>query len=98
MAAQQAQPAFSYQIEIGGTTFGLFFAWNTRFKYWTVSIYDAAGNPIATGRKLSLDSPLLEFLPQENLPQQLLIAADLTGKIARIARDDLGVTVFPYAI
>lgn len=53
---------------LGGIPVILRFKWNTRFSFWSMSIYDRQSNPILTGIKLVRDFPLLDKLHLEEIP------------------------------
>lgn len=54
-----------------GTPVSLRFMWNTRFQFWSVSIFDRQRNLIAGGLKLVQDFPMLGSLALETLPGEL---------------------------
>lgn len=95
---QQAAPAFSYAIQLGDNEYTLVFRWNTRFTYWSLSIYDAGGNALYEGRRVLLGQPVFADIVLDGLPLQDLFPYDSTGLVQRIARGDLGNAVNLYAI
>lgn len=56
-----------------GTPVSLRFMWNTRFQFWSVSIYDRQRNLIAGGLKLVRDYPMLGALKLEALPGEMFM-------------------------
>lgn len=53
---------------LDGTPVILRFKWNTRFSFWSMSIYDRQGEPLLMGIKLVRDFPLLDRLNLTNIP------------------------------
>lgn len=59
---------------LDGTPVILRFKWNTRFAFWSMSIYDRQNNPILMGVKLVRDFPLLGRLHLETVPGEFIVS------------------------
>lgn len=94
----QAVPAFKYVVALDSQEFTLEFRWNTRFRYWAVSVYDSVLSPLYLGRKMILGDTLFADVILNGMPGVDLIPFDTTGQVLRIARGDLGNAVTLYAI
>lgn len=53
---------------LDGTPVILRFKWNTRFNFWSMSIYDRQGLPLLMGIKLVRNFPLLDKLHLDTVP------------------------------
>lgn len=62
------------QEVLNGTPVTMRFKWNTRFKFWALSIYTRENMPIVTGIKLVRDYPLLDRLRLDTLRGDLVVA------------------------
>lgn len=94
---QEARPAFKYQIELGGSAYTLDMQWNTRYKYWTISLFDVSGAPIYQGRKVIIDELIFGTTVADGLPLVNLAAMGVPVSPLRIERADLGNSVAIYA-
>ena len=59
---------FRQTVILEGTEYVFIFRWNTRSRYWYMSIYDTDGTVLAAGRKLVADKPLLQRDTDQRLP------------------------------
>lgn len=95
---RQPFPAFNFETQLGGSTFRLRFAWNSRFLFWVVDLLRADGTAICEGRKLLLGVPLYEDVVVDGLPAPAIIALAPSGDVQRIGFGDLGQRVGVYTI
>lgn len=70
----KGEPDQTIQEVLNGVPVTLRFKWNTRFKFWSLSIYSRDGDPIFTGVKLVRDFPLLERLRLRELDGDFVLA------------------------
>jgi hypothetical protein len=81
-------PCFSEEIIIDNIPLRFSFNWNDRGEYWTLEILDANNIIIASGIKIVLEYPLIEYYPAFNIPRGEFLAIDPSGTIQRISQDD----------
>ena len=86
-------PAYSESVVLEGKPFRFSFSWNTRGEYWSLTLSDSQGGVLLDGLKLVLGFELINEYADGRLPQGALLAADTTGTLTRIGRDDLGAKV-----
>lgn len=94
----QAAAAFSYDVQLGDAQFNLVYKWNTRFKFWTLSVYTSDAVPLFEGRRIVLGQPVFIDVVQAGMPQPGLFPFDSTGKLLTLGRGDLGNAADLYAI
>ena len=88
-----AFPSYTFQITLDSEIFRFTFDWNTSYEFWTLSIADFAGTILLAGMKVVINYPLIRRYGSAVLPKGEIVAVDTTGKLQRIGRDDLGVSV-----
>lgn len=81
-------PAFTQEIVLDNTPFRFTFNWNTRGKYWSMSIAGRDLVPLISGLKVVIDFFLLSKFPGRNLPPGEILAIDPSGQITKIERND----------
>lgn len=90
LPASQSLPAFSYQIELEGTTYTFRYNFNQRMDRWIFDIRTEFGDPIIAGIPLVSDWPILGRFQDERLPPGFLFAFDTSGQRVDPGRFDLG--------
>lgn len=80
---------FTQETVLDGTPYRLVFIWNARGSLWTVSFYDLAENPIVQGIPVRVDQELFGQYHAEAMPPGQLYAADATGRLTEITRNDI---------
>lgn len=82
----------NYEIEVllDGENFRLACRWNERVDAWFVSLYDASGDAIALGRRLTVGNFLFPWLVGSNRPAGQLMALDTSNEDVDPAHADLG--------
>lgn len=89
--SQQNASAYSQRMTLDGVSYRLDFAWNGREGAWYLSLYDAAGNPLVTSRKLATNAPILKrFRFVQGLPPGEFMAADYSATIPYAGYTELG--------
>ncbi len=81
---------FEQRVDLDGERFTLRLRFNSRAQRWFCNISDADGNPLAMGRALVLDAPLLLQLHHLDVPPGELMAWDTTERKIEAAKDELG--------
>jgi hypothetical protein len=82
--------AFKMRTTLDNVEVVLDFEWNSRTSLWTMSIYDAAENPLVLGLALVVDTFLIGKFRNPGLPPEELVLYDSSGKHVEAGRDDLG--------
>ena len=72
--------AFEYETELQGSVFQLSFRWNRRDAHWFLTVRDADGVDIASGRRVVADWPLLKGVVDVRRPHGEIVALDTTGE------------------
>lgn len=91
---QEASARFSYQINLEGTIFTLFFDWNERNESWYMSILDGEGvNNILVGIRLVPGYSLLkQYRGTAGIPEgEFLIVDNQSDNDGVIEYDNIGV-------
>jgi len=81
---------FEQNIVLDGITYVLRCRFNTRSRYWYMTILDTDNNILAAGRKMAVDRPLLQRDTSELLPPGALWLRDTEGTGADAGLRDLG--------
>ena len=84
---------YDFETDLEGAIYTLELYWNTRAGAWFLSISDASGNAIVSGRKVVLGSDLLGRAGRPAGPPGLLIAFDTSGANEEAGQADLGARV-----
>ena len=74
-------PAFTFFVDLDGSTFEFFFRWNTRTELWMFDVYDEAGEAVQLGNPLVLD---FELLAQRQISSKwpgVLFASSTSGDV-----------------
>lgn len=82
--------AFSFETDLEGRSFSFEFRWNARAGLWFVSIADATGAPVVTGRAVVLGSDLRGSGVDPRRPPGAVLAVDTDGESRDPGRYDLG--------
>ncbi|WP_419882795.1 phage baseplate plug family protein [Peribacillus sp. B-H-3] len=85
-----------FQMDLAEETFTFEFNYNESADFFTVDLYDAAGNILVYGEKLVLGIPLWADIVNPHLPGPSLVPLDESGKEDRITYENFGVSVFLY--
>ena len=81
------------EFQLDGETFRLLSRYNARVDSWFLSLYDSDGNPIHTGRRVTVGNFLFPWLVSESRPGGQLMAVDSQDEDADPGHDDLGTRV-----
>lgn len=95
---KQARAAFSYEITLGSDSYRLDMQWNSRFRYWTMSLFGLDNIPVYEGRKVLVDEIIFGTTVQPGLPDVDMLAAGVPVSPLRIERDDLANSVAVYVV
>ncbi len=83
-------PHYDVQVVLEGATYLLELRWNERSSCWSLSIQDAAGEQLVSGRRIVLGANLLGRSADPRLPPGAIVAVDSSGTDQEAGRDDLG--------
>lgn len=86
-------PYYDFDVDLEDRSFTLELRWNDRAGAWFLSVYDSAGAPLVSGRRVVLGSPLLGHGVSSALPPGDLLAIDTTDAGTDPGRDDFGTRV-----
>lgn len=89
-------PAYSYQVQLDGITFGLAFTYNDRMEKWMLSISDASGNLLVGEVPVQVNYPLFDRYKVAGLPAGTLFAYDTANTNTDPTRYELGDRVRLY--
>ena len=92
--ADNRLPSFKMTVNLEGAFFVLWARWNVSYGFWTIDILSTDLEPLVTGQKIVIGVDLLTRNTEPRLPRGALLAVDLSGKITRIDREDMGRDVF----
>lgn len=82
---------YSITVDLGGKSYGLRFAWNTRDGRWMMDIRDSSGTALKTGLPVIVNTPLNGRFADSTMPDGYLIALDTSGDYQEIeAQEDFG--------
>ncbi len=78
-------------IDLGDSRYTLYFSWNTRMRYWEMSMYDSSKVLIVGGIRLVTLIDLLQLYKPlyPKLPKGELILLAKTKNVIEITRDNL---------
>lgn len=83
-------PAYAYQIDLDGRTYGLDFHFNARMGKWFMAIDDADGNRLVSAIPLLAGPPIINRFKSTALPPGEFLVFDTTGKNLSPGQDELG--------
>jgi hypothetical protein len=84
---------YQFDIELAGEVFTMEIHYNTRFDFFTVTLYKD-DELIVAGEKIVYGNPLFSSIIDERLPKVPIIPIDESGKpVERITWDNFGETV-----
>lgn len=84
-------PHSFFTTTLSNVTYGFEFIWNARAEAWFFSLYDVEEEPIVSGRKVVVSTPLLEtFRWDARIPSGTLYALDTSGQDLDPGEKDLG--------
>ncbi len=81
---------YESEFLLDNESFRLLARYNKRVDAWFVSLYDAEGEPIAVGRRLTVGNLLFPWLVAQSRPAGQLIALDTTDEDVDPGQYDLG--------
>ncbi len=87
---------YTETVALDGTAYALKFSWNEQLDHWVLSVYSAAGDPIAQGRMIVNGTDLLRGCVVAGKPPGLLFAGPLDGKNEHANFTGLGSRVLLY--
>lgn len=87
---------FESTFDLDGELFRLTTRYNARIDSWMASLYDALNNPIALGRRITVNNLLFPWLVGQNRPAGQLIAVDTQDEDHDPGENDLGTRVVIY--
>lgn len=86
-------PLYTFGVELDGVTYLLTFRWNDREAAWFFDLADSDGDPLMSGRKVTIGTALLARFRTPGLPPGELEAIDTTGAQVEAGFDELGARV-----
>ena len=89
-------PAYTYSIQLDGTTYQLTYTYNDRMSRWMISIADNAGNVLVGEVPVIVNYPLFDRYKVAGLPLGTLFAYDTLNTNADPTRYELGDRVRIY--
>ncbi len=81
---------YSFDIELDAVTFHFEMEWNDRNNSWYMSISDASGVPLLSGRRVSIGYPLINIYRDPRLPAGMIEAIDTSSTDTEPGAGDLG--------
>lgn len=86
----EQQFVYDYTIALDDVTFRVTLTWKTRQEGWYLSLYDVDENELLLGKRLSVDTPLLERYEIDGLPPGELMLVDMEGVGTEATLESLG--------
>lgn len=87
-------PWSELQVKLDGVGYTIELRWNTRASAWFMELRDTDDNVLVTGRKITVDWPLINLRDNNPLlPPGQLYAYDTSGQSLDPTLDDLGTRV-----
>ena len=83
-------PHYDFEIDLDGATYPLELRWNDRAGAWLLDVRDVLGEILLSGRRVSVDLPLLGRIRDPRLPAGELVAVDTSGRATGPAVNELG--------
>lgn len=82
---------FKLEVTLDKEVFVLEYHWNTRGKYWSLTVTDREGNIAVAGMKMTLNYDMLEQHRARRIPNGVLMAIDTASETlnSRIGRRDM---------
>lgn len=81
------------RLILGGDPFSLIANWNVRDESWNVSLFTSEGDPLVVGRKLVLNTNVLEQVHVDSAPKGILLVTPISDNATSITRDNMGIDV-----
>lgn len=81
---------YDQEVELDAAVFAMRFAFNAREGFWYLDLDDADGNPIRSGIKLVISTPLLRLVTGETRPPGEMLVLDTTSTDTEAGLGDLG--------
>lgn len=81
------------RLILGGEPFSLNANWNIRDETWDISLFTSEGDPLIVGRKLVLNTNVLQQVHVESAPKGVLLVTPVSDKTTTITRDNMGIDV-----
>jgi hypothetical protein len=81
---------YDFSTDLEGSVYTFEIYWNERAEAWFLSVSDASGNAIVSGRKVVLGAPLLGRAVLSSGPPGRLIAVDMSKEDREPGLNDLG--------
>ena len=81
------------RLILAGEPFSLIANWNIRDETWDVSLFTSEGDPLIVGRKLVLNTNVLQQVQAEEAPKGVLLVVPVSDKTTAITRDNMGIDV-----
>lgn len=88
-----SEPHQSVLVELDGELFRLLIRWSQREEAWYLSVADVEDEPIVSGIKVVVNTPLLRRVVDERAPAGIIMALDVTGELGDPNLDALGDTI-----
>jgi hypothetical protein len=81
------------RLILGGEPFILIANWNIRDETWDVSLFTSDESPLIVGRKLVLNTNVLQQIQAESAPKGTLLVVPVSDRTTFITRDNMGIDV-----
>jgi hypothetical protein len=86
----EQQPVYDYTVTLSDTEYRIVLVYRERGDRWYMTIYDADDTVLLAGKKLSVNTPLLEIYEIDGLPPGDVVCWDSSGAEAECGYEDLG--------
>jgi len=83
-----SEASFREEVTLEGTPYIFIFNWNSRFSFWTMSIYDRSNTLLLGSVKLVAGINLLKLFPETAIPPGALYVLSTLRTGSDIAFDD----------
>jgi len=82
--------SFIQEVTIDGIAYILEFNWNSRGRFWSMSIFDRDQLPLLLGKRMAVATDLLSQHPdRDDLPPGELYVIEPSGNMNELEKDDL---------
>lgn len=90
LSAGSDAPHYDFSATLEGRLFTFELRWNERSGAWFLSLFEANGAPIFSGRRVVIGTNLLGRSADARLPRGTLLAYDTSDANRDAGREDLG--------
>jgi len=87
---EETYPVQEYMMTLGDVTVTLVYRYCERTDGWYLDVYDSAGDPLLTGKRLAADWPVTARYQIDGLPEGWIALLDTAAGDVELGEDDLG--------